>query len=456
VKQHMWLTFFITIILVGSIIAVAGEDKNKTIHISGAQVFPYRTPCQLFIWSPAEHLSPEFRIKDNVLILRSKGTDNCIGKWAIEQSDLTPGKWYRIGVSYKTENIADPDQSVIGVLSWFDAERRPKQQDYMLEAGQSGEWHRIERILQMPEDASLLEIGLYLRWAKTGSVLYRNVTIEPAQAPKPRLVKLAVINYKPRDASTPEESINQLTGYLNQAGELDADIVCFGEVIDQAGTNLSALETASPLTGRNTRILREFARKYKMYLVGSVYIEENNSIYNMGILINRLGEITGTFKKVHLPFAETLSGVMPGNEFPVFDTDFGKIGIEICYDNFFPESARCLALNGAEVIFLPIWGDGRWDFSAWEVVSRTRAIDNSVYFVASMYGQRRSVIIDPTGKVLQDGKDKEGIYIAEVDLNATTRTNWLSVKGRGEWKNLFKKERRPKAYQSIYSNSEKK
>ena len=428
---------------------IGAADRSSYLSVKDARPAPYQELNQWYVWAPKEHLAPSYAVSSNRLILESNGSEGCLGKWAVEIADLSPGQWYRIGASYKTYQIDEPDQSVIGVTAWLNDARRPTEQDYLLEAGGSEGWQRIEQILRMPTDATRLEIGLYLRWAAKGKVAYRKVSIERVEPPRARKVKLAVVNFKPRGAKGPDESLAQFESYLNEAGGAGADIVCIGETVEMAGTNQPALETATELGGRNTRRLREIARKHRMYIVGSVNIREDGQVRNMGVLINRDGEIAGTYRKVHLPFAEVLNGVVPGDEFPVFETDFGKVGMQICYDNFFPESARSLALNGAEIIFLPIWGDGRWDDTAWEVMTRSRAIDNSVYFVASRYDGGRSMIVDPAGKILQDSGQEQGVFIYEVDLNSTTRNRWLSVSGRGEWENLYPKERRPGAYRAI-------
>jgi predicted amidohydrolase len=148
-----------------------------------------------------------------------------------------------------------------------------------------------------------------------------------------------------------------------------------------------------------------------------------------------------------LPETEVIAGVTPGTEYPVFKTDFGTIGMQVCWDNFFPEVARSLALNGAEMIFTPIWGDGRENGANWDIVARSRAIDNSVYFIAATYNaNNHSLIVDPGGRVLADTDGKEGLVTAELDLGFRKRERWLSVSSSGEWNHLLVRERRPTTY----------
>ena len=98
------------------------------------------------------------------------------------------------------------------------------------------------------------------------------------------------------------------------------------------------------------------AKKYNLYIVAGIYEKDGDTVYNTAVLISRTGEYAGKYRKVCLPREEIQGGITPGKSLPVFDTDFGRIGLMICWDVFFPEPARTLAHKGAEVIFLPIWG----------------------------------------------------------------------------------------------------
>ena len=118
------------IVMIG--IAVSGitiKDENISVPVSDAEPGDYSVSGKWYTWSPAEHLSPKWSVEEDSLVLESKGSKNNIGKWAIELDGMSSEAWYRIGVSYKTENVAYPWESVIGVLSWFGEEHRLLQQD---------------------------------------------------------------------------------------------------------------------------------------------------------------------------------------------------------------------------------------------------------------------------------------------------------------------------------------
>lgn len=112
-------------------------------------------------------------------------------------------------------------------------------------------------------------------------------------------------------------------------------------------------------------------------------------------------------------------GVTPGDGYPVFALDVGRIGYMICYDAHFPEMPRALALNGAEVIAFSNMGDGREKGAVWESFVRTRAVDNQVHIVAAV-NSGRSCVVSPKGEVLAMASTEPGeIAIAECDLTAT-------------------------------------
>ncbi|RTE10211.1 carbon-nitrogen hydrolase family protein [Paenibacillus whitsoniae] len=148
-------------------------------------------------------------------------------------------------------------------------------------------------------------------------------------------------------------------------------------------------------------------------------------------------------RKIHLPLYEAEMGVMPGHDHVVIDTDFGRIGILICHDQEFPESARILALQGAEVIFIPTIGNGL-------LQTRARARDNGLHVVVAGCGggANASRVIDPNGELIGYVEDEEmGVCAADLYLDQRLYKYWLSVgPGRGEPRSLYTKERRPETY----------
>jgi predicted amidohydrolase len=138
-------------------------------------------------------------------------------------------------------------------------------------------------------------------------------------------------------------------------------------------------------------------------------------VYNVAVLIGPDGRILGKYRKICLPHAEIEAGVMPGSDYPVFETRLGKIGMMVCYDGFFPEVARELTRRGAEVIAWPVWGCD-------PLLARARANENRVFLVSSTYTDAAanwmlSAVYDRDGTPLAVARKWGTVAVAEVDLN---------------------------------------
>jgi predicted amidohydrolase len=233
---------------------------------------------------------------------------------------------------------------------------------------------------------------------------------------------------------------------LDEAGARKTDLVVLSENFVDRGVRQPLGETAQPIPGPATAMLSRKARQHSTYVVTSLHEREGDLIFNTAVLIDRTGRIAGKYRKTHLAMIEGENGVTPGNEYRVIPTDFGKLGLLVCWDNWFAEPPRILRLLGAEVVALPIAGDG--DPRHWDIISRARAMDNGVYLVSSnTVGPSPSRIIDPQGEVLAETAEPFGIVVAEIDLDRERRLNWLSVgPGDGEARSLYIRERRPDTY----------
>jgi predicted amidohydrolase len=121
----------------------------------------------------------------------------------------------------------------------------------------------------------------------------------------------------------------------------------------------------------------------------------------------------------------------PGDEYPVFRTDFGTIGIMTCYDVFFADPARALAARGAEIVLLPIWGGD-------QILAKARAIENQVYLVASGY-DHPTYIMDPSGEWIATAPKRGTAAIATIDLNKNLRQRTTNL---GDMRNRIPKEMR--------------
>jgi predicted amidohydrolase len=258
---------------------------------------------------------------------------------------------------------------------------------------------------------------LIFRWDEAGSVTWTDIQFRPTKAPGSRNVVLATVNHRPRETSGPEESLKSFCRFLEIAGEKGADIVCLPEGATVIGTGKDYLAVAEPIPGPSTKILGELARHHSMYIVAGLYEQDGDTFYNVSVLIDREGNVAGLYRKVSLPRGEIDAGLTPGREFPVFETDFGKVGMMICWDSQFPEASRRLAAAGAEVIMLPIWGGSETLFAA-------RAIENDVHLVTSSFDSK-SGIWNRKGKLIAEAQNEGSVALVEVDLSEAVFQQWI-------------------------------
>jgi len=432
--------------------------------------------------SPREEIAPDFGMDSGVTHsgryaarLTAKGMQGTLGYWAmtvpglhgsaglasdapisgntIESAEFFSNKAYRFRCYFRTQGVDSIHKSISIKARWKDSKGQELFGEYVSSYTQQGEWYKAERVLIAPLLARSVDLELGLQWTPSGTVWWDDVSFEEVPTVPERKIKVATISYIPMMPSTPEKNLEFFAEKIAEAGKAGADVICLGEEITVVATDKNSIDVAETIPGPTSQVLGQVARKYHMYVIAGIIEREGNLIFNTALVIDRQGNVLGKYRKTHLPESEVMAGVTPGNTYPVFKTDFGTIGLETCYDNFFPEVARSLALGGAEIIFLPIWGDTRANGYIWDIVARARAIDNSVFLVASNYSNTRSLIIDPDGRILADTGGTSGTAMAEIDLDARTIVRWLSFHGFGEWKYLYPAERRTDTYGPLLGSS---
>ena len=187
-------------------------------------------------------------------------------------------------------------------------------------------------------------------------------------------------------------------------------MILLPEGITIIGTGKTYVDVSEPIPGPTTATLSELAKRRNSYIVAGIYEREGEIVYNTAVLIDRHGNLAGKYRKVYLPSAEIEGGLTPGNDYPVFKTDFGTVGMMICYDVMFSDPAHALAKQGAEIILMPIWGGD-------ETLAKARAIENKVVLVASGYDHPTYIMRTQDGNRIASAPQHGDAAIATVDLN---------------------------------------
>jgi beta-ureidopropionase len=260
-------------------------------------------------------------------------------------------------------------------------------------------------------------------------------------------------------AMTREENLDRAEELVKEAARQEAHVACLQEIFATwffAQTlDPRVQELAEPLDGASVSRMRRVAKALGIMLVVPFYERVMaGELYNAAALVDAAGSVLGVYRKHHIPMSSHFQEKFyfrPGNAgYPVWDTPHGRIGIMICYDRHFPEAARLLGLNGAQVVFVPtattIRGSSR---SVWEAELRGHAIANG-YFVGGVnrvgtelestyYGS--SLFIDPIGQVMaQAGDTDDEVLVADLDMARLEEV-------RRAWP--FYRDRRPESYGGI-------
>jgi predicted amidohydrolase len=281
-----------------------------------------------------------------------------------------------------------------------------------------------------PEGAQSVLIRLSVTGSPAGTVWWDGVRFEEVAPPKGRPVRVLTVKHRPQQTASAAASLEEFCRIVEGAASRKPDIVCLPEGVTVVGTGRSYADVAESLAGPSTRRLGATAAKLSSYIVAGVYEKSGDLIYNTAVLIDRQGNLAGSYRKTHLPYEEVEGGITAGDSYPVFRTDFGTIGILICWDSQFPEPWRAMASRGAELFLLPIWGGS-------ETLTRARAIENTVFVVSSSYDMK-TFVVDPEGKVVVEATDGNPVALAEIDLARKYIQPWI-----GDMKTRTWKERRP-------------
>jgi predicted amidohydrolase len=397
--------------------------------------------------APRDEIKPSFKYEakggptgGERLIIQCDEREGLDGYWT-KTLPVEGGKHYRFSARRRIEHVDSPRRSVVARLLWRDDLGKPvKREEPVVTSYLKGwvpvaeaefpadgktdkeGWTEVAATYLAPKGATNLIVELHLQWAPGGKVEWSGVALTPVSPPLGRKVRLAAVHYRPKGKSI-QENCREFAPLIAEAAKQKADLVVLPETLTFFGTGKDYAACAESIPGPSTDYFGGLAKQHDTYIVAGLIERDKHLIYNVAVLLAPDGSVAGKYRKVTLPRGEIEKGVAPGKDYPIFETRFGKLGMMVCYDGFFPEVARQLSNRGAEVIAWPVWGCN-------PSLAGARACENHVYVVSSTYeapdrNWMLTAVWGHDGAPLVTAKEWGSVVVSEVDLDAATHWNSL-------------------------------
>lgn len=320
------------------------------------------------------------------------------------------------------------------MLAFYAADGRKIRSDYL----KCGKGVKYSVTAVVPSGADTVSFEL-IAYTFGGGVDFFTPTVELTEDIKPRGVTVATAYFKSQGSTV--ANMSEILSLIDEAASSSdkPDIICFTESAHDIGASEYVfLEDGAEDLER----VAQSARKNGIYVIFTYHEQDTDGCrYNTAAVISPKGEVVGKYRKTQLTLGELKAGLTPGASLPVIDLPFGKIGIIICWDQWFYENSRVLTRKGAEIIFWPSRG-----YHEERIVTRAR--DNGVYYVSSHTMPEHCCIVHPTsGNILARGSGTRGFVTARIDLSERPMSEYTSFgKMGGNDREIFLTERRGHLY----------
>ena len=330
--------------------------------------------------APNPALAPTFQLveKDGKkrLMAQGNGRKECFG-FVKAPISLTMGKTYRLMVRFQIEGIEDVNRNL--QHAFFGANFGDLNNG-IFHYRREGSMIIGEHTFPAQGKGENFEMRLVFRFSPHGKVWWDEIRLEESEPIPPRLVKIAV--------SQGDRDLNGWKAFLDAAGEKKCDLALLSEWF---------VPGVHEMDGPVVTMMAEKAKQWNMYVTGTLKIKRGDVMYNSAPLFDREGKLLGAYDKLNLYDPELDEGLSPGESVPVFKTDFGTVGILICYDSWHPAVAKLLALKGAEVILAP-------NIGYYMQLMHARSADNGVVVAVTSTGNPCGVW-DAGGNLAGGGSD---------------------------------------------------
>lgn len=353
-----------------------------------------------------------------------------------EECACMENSYYIVNLSFCIEGAKSKS-----IISWYNIDDKEILRCYAKDG---------EEVLS-PEGAVKARMHIIIYTKKNAKAFVGDFSIEYKRAYEAKNVKIAAIALgaeKGIEYSNPESTAIfdvVVAEFLKRIDEVvkkeQPDLILLGEHFHNVPVKGATIaDKAITMDGKVMTLMKEKAKEHKIFLAFSIHrVDEKKNYYATAVLIDRSGEVIGTYDKSHLTVGEHEMGLVPGDEAPVFDTEIGKIGFTICWDMWYPGLTQLLYKKGVQLLLDPTMGYPEHQIRATAYLTETPIV------VACTYKEHATSIVSEKGEILDRAIEK-GYAVASLDINKPVITRSLSVSSSSIGKNIYKNELRTDMY----------